>query len=79
MTVPELKEHYKNKAIFWTEQINRFNHLSKEQLLQLDPDNDPFYTRMSYIDVTIDLAYQNLIDYIGLLNGGIIFNDKEED
>lgn len=73
MTVIELKEHYKHKVIFWTEQINRFNHLSKEQLLQLDPDNDPFYTRMSYVDSTIDLAYENLVQYIALLNGGIIF------
>ncbi|MHD0317079.1 hypothetical protein [Fusobacterium sp. THCT1E2] len=78
MTVTELKEDYKHKAIFWTKQINEINNLSEEQLLQLDPDNDPFYTRMSYVDSTIDLAYLNLIEYIGLLNGGIIFNSKEE-
>ena len=78
MTVTELKEHYRNKAIFWTKQINEINNLSKEQLLQLDPDNDPFYTRMSYVDTVIDFAYKNLVNYIALLNGGIIFNDKEE-
>lgn len=78
MTVTELKENYKYKAIFWTKQINEINSLSKEQLLQLEPNNDPFYTRMSYVDSTIDLAYQNLIDYIGLLNGGILFNKEEE-
>lgn len=73
MTVTELKENYKYKSIFWTKQINEINNLSKEQLLQLDPDNDPFYTRMSYVDSTIDLAYENLVQYIALLNGGIIF------
>lgn len=78
MTVTELKEHYKRKAIFWAKQIKEINNLSKEQLLQLDPDNDPFYTRMSCIDSAIDLAYQNLIEHIGLLNGGIIFKGKEE-
>lgn len=79
MTVRELKEDYKHKAIFWAEQINQINSLSKEQLLELDSDNDPFYTRMSYVDSVIDLAYKNLVNYIVLLNGGIIFNDKEED
>jgi len=54
MTVRKLKEDYKHKAIFWTEQINEINSLSKEQLLEL-------------------------VNYIALLNGGIIFNDKEED
>ncbi|WP_443863390.1 hypothetical protein [Fusobacterium ulcerans] len=72
MTVTELKEHYRNEAIFWTKQINEINNLSKEQLLQLDPDNDPFYTRMSYVDSAIDLAYLSLINYIGMLNDGII-------
>lgn len=48
MTVRELKEDYKHKAIFW-------------------------------VDSVIDLAYKNLVNYIVLLNGGIIFNDKEED
>lgn len=78
MTVRKLKEDYKNKAISWTEQINEINSLSKEQLLELDPGNDPFYTRMSYVDTVIDFAYKNLVNYIALLNGGIIFNDKEE-
>lgn len=80
MSVIEAKKrNYKERAIFWAEQINKINNLSKEQLLQLDPDNDPFYTRMCNIDCVIDLSYKNLVNYIALLNGGIIFEEKQKE
>lgn len=79
MTATKLREHYKHKASYWIEQINKINSLPEKALLLLEPFEDPFYTRNYYIDNLIDLAYEELVQYIALLNGGIIFNDKEED